>query len=311
MLSSIVIPWKGKIKETYGGGVKHMPENLVQSNQLACYREYDLLKRVVLCSPRFMKIRDVINETQRVYANENIDTDKAVSQHNQLLSVLAEHGVEVILLPPYQQYPEQVFTRDIGFTLDSVLIAAQLKREIRKGEEKVLIEWLEQEHIPYYQMTEGSIEGGDIIMDGKNIWIGDSDRTSVKAIDKIQSLLPEFHIANMPFEAKYLHLDCVFNVISNTEALIFPPAFLRSELEVLANHYEWIEVCEEEQFTLGTNVLSIGNKTLLSLPINQEVNEELRLRGYEVIEVDISEIIKSGGSFRCITMPLVRESSDI
>ncbi|WP_368896749.1 arginine deiminase-related protein, partial [Priestia megaterium] len=27
---------------------------------------------------------------------------------------------------------------------------------------------------------------------------------------------------------------------------------------------------------------------------------------YKVIEVDISEIIKSGGSFRCCTMPLER-----
>ena len=70
--------------------------------------------------------------------------------------------------------------------------------------------------------------------------------------------------------------------------------------------YDLIEVTKEEQFTMGTNVLSIGNQRVISLPMNTEVNEELRKRGYKVIEVDISEIIKSGGSFRCCTMPLER-----
>jgi N-dimethylarginine dimethylaminohydrolase len=53
-------------------------------------------------------------------------------------------------------------------------------------------------------------------------------------------------------------------------------------------------------------VLCIGNKKILSLPINKQVNQNLRNRGFEVIEVDISEIIKSGGSFRCCTLPILR-----
>jgi N-dimethylarginine dimethylaminohydrolase len=57
---------------------------------------------------------------------------------------------------------------------------------------------------------------------------------------------------------------------------------------------------------MGTNVLSIGNKKIISLPVNQDVNSQMRNRGYEVLEVDITEIIKSGGSFRCCTMPILR-----
>lgn len=68
-----------------------------------------------------------------------------------------------------------------------------------------------------------------------------------------------------------------------------------------------VKVTEEEQFQLGTNVLSIGNKRVLSLPVNGKVNKQLRNRGFQVIEVDITEIIKSGGSFRCCTLPITRE----
>ena len=68
-----------------------------------------------------------------------------------------------------------------------------------------------------------------------------------------------------------------------------------------------IEVTDEEAFTLGTNVLSIGDKKIISLPVNKKVNEELEKRGFEVIEVDLTEIIKSGGSFRCCTLPIERK----
>ena len=67
-----------------------------------------------------------------------------------------------------------------------------------------------------------------------------------------------------------------------------------------------IEVSESEQFTMGTNVLSIGQKRVFSLPMNRDVNYQIRQHGYEVLEVDFSEIIKSGGSFRCCSMPIVR-----
>lgn len=103
-----------------------------------------------------------------------------------------------------------------------------------------------------------------------------------------------------------MHLDCVFNIVSESEALIYPKALEPEEVEMLAKRYDLIEVPEDEQFTLGTNVLSIGRKTIISLPCNRHVNQQLSKRGYHIIEIDLSEIIKSGGSFRCCTMPLIR-----
>ena len=38
-----------------------------------------------------------------------------------------------------------------------------------------------------------------------------------------------------------------------------------------------------------------------------EVNKKMREFGFNVIEVDFSEIIKSGGSFRCCSMPVERD----
>lgn len=276
------------------------------SNEVRCYTEHAPLQRVVLCPPQYMIIREVINVTQEHYAEENINTPRALKQHENLLKTFKEQGVHVDLLPVHKELPEQVFTRDIAFSYGEQVIVGSLQEKIRQGEEKVLVQWLEENHIPYSTMKSGSIECGDVIIDGNTIWVGQSYRTSKDATLELQELLPDVEIIPIPFEEDYLHLDCVFNLLSDKEGLVFPPAFEPEVLEKLTSRYDLIEVSHREQFSLGTNVLSIGEKKVISLPQNKEVNQKLRDRGYKVIEVDISEIIKSGGSFRCITMPMIR-----
>ena len=89
--------------------------------------------------------------------------------------------------------------------------------------------------------------------------------------------------------------------------MIFPEALDMETVQMLAERYTLIRVNEKEQFALGTNVLSIGDRKVFSQPQNRQVNKQLTARGFHVIEVDYSEIIKSGGAFRCCTMPLIRE----
>jgi N-dimethylarginine dimethylaminohydrolase len=275
----------------------------------SCFSEYDVLKKVVLCSPEFMTIREPINETQKQYLKTNIDTELAKKQHKSLVETLQKNGVEVMLLTPFEKFPEQVFTRDIGFTLGNQVFVAHMAHDVRKGEERPFIDLLESEKITYTNLIGDIIEGGDVIIDRNTIYIGVSKRTNENAIQHLQSLLPSFEVIAVPFEDKYLHLDCVFNILSPNDALIYPGEFDEEKGKLLASRYNLIKVSKKEQATLGTNVLSIGGKRVISLPINKQVNKALRDRGYHVIEVDITEIIKSGGAFRCCTLPILREQA--
>jgi N-dimethylarginine dimethylaminohydrolase len=272
-----------------------------------CHTEYDTLRRVILCQPKFMAIEEVINDVQKRYADEDIDVELAMKQHEEFEKILKEHGVEVIKLPSSEKFPEQVFTRDIGFTIGDDIFVAEMASDIRKGEEEVLEEWLDDEDISF-QTTADRVEGGDVIVDRSALYVGISSRTSEEAVRKLRHDLPNHEIIQVPFDEKYLHLDCVFNILSPEVGLIFPKAFDVETIDMLAaRKYKLIEVSEEEQFTMGTNVLSIGDKKVFSLPQNKNVNAQMRAHGFEVIEVDFSEIIKSGGSFRCCSMPVVRE----
>ena len=277
------------------------------NEKIECSSEYDALKRVVVCRPSYMSIDKIINETQKQYAEENIDVELALKQHGQFVKAMEQNGVEVIELPAFENMPEQVFTRDIGFTIGSEIFVGEMSCGVRQGEEKVLKQWLINNKVTFKDLTRAEIEGGDVLIDKKTIYVGISERTSLDSVMQLREMVDSsFEILPIPFNSKYLHLDCVFNILSDKEALIYPDAFMKNELELLASRYELIEVSGKEQFTMGTNVLSLGNRKVLSLPVNQDLNEQLRSRGYTVTEVDLSEIIKSGGSFRCCSLPLVR-----
>ncbi|MGN1400097.1 MAG: dimethylarginine dimethylaminohydrolase family protein [Bacillus sp. (in: firmicutes)] len=274
-----------------------------------CESEYDKLEQVVTCKPSFMEIRTVINETQKHFAEENINVSLALKQHQKFVKAMEEHGVTVVELSPNAELPEQVFTRDIGFTIGNQVFVAEMSCGVRQGEEIVLKTWLEENNLPYQDLGGAQIEGGDVIVDRHQVFVGISERTSMTSIEELAKLLgQDYEVIPLPFDSKYLHLDCVFNILSENEALIYPDAFLKHELEFLAERFQLIEVSASEQFTMGTNILSLGGKKVLSLPVNPSVNKQLRDRGYTVIEVDLSEIIKSGGSFRCCSMPIVRKA---
>lgn len=284
-----------------------MVKTVSNKSNVQCQSEYGILKLVVLCEPEYMEIKEVINDVQKKYEDDNIDQELAVKQHRNFEQALRNAGVEIIKLPPSKDHPEQVFTRDIGFTIGNHLFVSEMANPIRQGEEEVLAQWLNNNKIAYKNLSLHSIEGGDVIVDGNRVFVGISDRTCKKAIQNLQKELPDYEIIPIPFNPKYLHLDCVFNILSSEDALIFPEAFEPKIVNLLSSMYHLIEVSETEQFSMGTNVLSIGQNRVLSLPINRDVNYQMKQHGYEVLEVDFSEIIKSGGSFRCCSMPILRQ----
>lgn len=262
-----------------------------------CLTEYDKLKKVIVCEPKFLMKPESLE----------VSIDLAIKQHRHFVSALKDYGVEVLQIEPLQQFPEQVFTRDTGFVLGGEMFVARVQNYKRQGEEHHLSKLLEERDVPFQALSMGMIEGGDVLIDKNTVYVGQSNRTNEEASKELQRLLPDYEVIMIPFTDAYLHLDCVFNILSATEALIYSEEIHGDKIELLKKRYDLINVTKEEQANLATNILSLGEKRVFSLPKNKELNFDLRQRGYEVIEVDISEVIKFGGSFRCCTLPLLRE----
>lgn len=71
-----------------------------------------------------------------------------------------------------------------------------------------------------------------------------------------------------------------------------------------------INVTREEQENFATNLLNMGNQTLMvSLSRNKRVIAELESRGYRILNAEITKLVNGYGAVHCLTAPVRRKRS--
>lgn len=70
---------------------------------------------------------------------------------------------------------------------------------------------------------------------------------------------------------------------------------------------EIIEVTKQEQENFATNLLNLGNKTVIvALSTNTRVIQELEKRGYRVLSAELNKLVNGYGATHCLTAPVRR-----
>ncbi len=133
--------------------------------------------------------------------------------------------------------PNLIFTRDLAVVIGKTILITWNKKQVR-NRENILSEFIfsNYEHFNNLRIYEFnkyypnlSIEGGDIlVLDNKRVCIGISERTSIESIKKINKIIfqegfDSVFAINLPKKRAYMHLDTVFTIVSNNEALVYPP----------------------------------------------------------------------------------------
>ena len=275
------------------------------------------LRSVIVGYPdNFLQVdAEIINETQRQYYDgPDAPTAEAVTrQVNGLITVLRDHGVEVHQPHPLPYLPDQMMTRDIGVVIGDTFVVTTMAARSRRHEWRGYAHLFEHfpEHVKVLFGPEDLvIEGGDVIVDRGKVFVGIGQRTTLAGAAWLMQLVPDYEIVPITLSGlddgeDVLHLDCSFLPVGDGYALIYRDG-MRDIPAALRETYELIDVTREEQRVLGTNVLSLDPSTVISQPTSVRINAEMRARGIEVIEVPYSEPPKTGGSFRCSTLPLHR-----
>ncbi len=258
---------------------------------------------------------EIINETQRnFYFGPERPTRAAVTEQlNGFIAAIEAHGVTVYQPHPLAYVPDQMMTRDIGVVVGDTFVVTTMAAASRRHEWRgyaYLFEQFPNSAEIIFAPEDIVIEGGDVIVDKGKVFIGIGQRTTLAGAAWLMQLMPAFEIVPVNLTGlesgeDVLHLDCSFLPVGDHFALIYPDG-LRDIPAALRQSYEFIEVTREEQQSLGTNVFSLSPETIISRVSSTRINQLLRERGIEVIEVPYPDPPKTGGSFRCCTMPLHR-----
>ena len=105
-------------------------------------------------------------------------------------------------------------------------------------------------------------------------------------------------------DPRYYHLDTALAVLDGDEIMYYPAAFAPESQELLRELYpDAILADDDDAAVFGLNAVSDGRHVLLA-PQATNLIEQLWDRGFIPIGVDLSELLKSGGSAKCCTLEL-------
>ena len=250
-----------------------------------------------------------------------------IAELNSFLKILKKYNVNVIRPETIENY-NQIFTRDIAFVIDDKIVVSGIIDERKKeidGIEKVFSKICSDKIITL--SNDARIEGGDVILDGENIYIGYSKeddfnkykvaRTNEKAINEIKILFPhknifsfELNKSDLSARDNALHLDCCFQPIGKNKAIIYEGGFKNYDDVLLITEKfgdnNLIRISREEMYNMNSNIFSISENVIVSENGFKRLNRLLSEQGFIVEEIKFSEIAKMEGLLRCTTLPLQR-----
>lgn len=260
---------------------------------------------------------EVVNEThrQRLAEHGHPTESQVMAELDGFGAALARAGVTVHVpdLAP-ESVQDQTCPRDIGFVIGDTFVTAGMRNQSRAEEITGIADLLAGCDGPRVAVPTGvCLEGGDVIIDGQDIFVGTGQRSDGAGVAFLKETLGHSHgIHPMPARPlsegeNVLHLDCAFQPLGLGHALVYPDG-LAEIPAVLRDRYDWIEVTRKEADALATNVLSVAPDHLIARdhPSCARVNGLLRRAGYRVDEVTFDAVPSTGGSFRCATLPLRR-----
>lgn len=285
------------------------------------YSETDPLSRVIIGRyDGYRQVEDyveIVNEEQK---NGLPQVGQLKAEFSDFQQAMERKGVEVIT-PEYvgKFVYDQLTPRDIGFVVGDKFVLCHMKKASRRYEAAGIFKVLNQisgagMDILIPEDYDTLLEGGDVMVDKGNLFVGISQRTNEKGYEFLKhhfgdqfNVIP-LQCTSLTEGENVLHLDCTFNPVGENLALIYKPGFETIPDEIRDN-YEWIKVHDREQAVLATNVLSLDKKTVISRnhPQFKRINDQMRNHGLEVIEIKFDGPPATGGSFRCCTLPLYRQ----
>src|SRR5215211_1803896 len=134
-------------------------------------------------SPRFAECE--ITHIERT----PIDLQIARAQHREYVQALKNLGCDVIELPAESDLPDSVFVEDTAFILPELAVITRPGADSRKPEIESILRTLTP-LMKYEQLCEpASLDGGDVLVLGKKIYVGLSTRSNQQAVDELNEKL--------------------------------------------------------------------------------------------------------------------------
>jgi N-dimethylarginine dimethylaminohydrolase len=259
----------------------------------------------LMCPPEHFDVTYAINPWMRPDAP--VDRARAMRQWETLRQAYRALGHSVSTIDPVAGLPDMVFAANGATVIDGSVLGVRFRYPERAAEAAAYLNWFRSNGWTSVRAAGHVNEGeGDILVAGNGgpILAGYGFRSDFEAGEELAAAFGRPVLSLRLVDPRYYHLDTALCVLDSSTAMYYPAAFDDAGRAVLSSVFtELIEAKDEDAEVLGLNAVSDGRHVVLAAAATG-LARSLRARGFEVVPVDMSELLKAGGGAKCCTLEL-------
>lgn len=275
--------------------------------------------RLLLADPEHFDVAYAINPHMRAESGElqRVDRLRAREQWQALKECASDVGLALEILPAIPDQPDLVFCANQVLPVppevtphgEGAIVPSHMAAEQRRAEVPHVVKHLQASglHVEPLRTTREPIEGmGDGLWHpGRRLlWAGVGSRSSEAAWRELAARYRLTVIVLEPSDPDFYHLDTCLAVLNQDTCLWLPQALSReSQKLVRALFKHCIDADElESRRLLACNAWSPDGERVLMQKGANKTARRLRAGGFQPIELETDEYLKSGGSVFCMKL---------
>ncbi len=264
----------------------------------------------LMCPPKLYDVNYVINPWMAGNVHASSRT-RAAEQWQRLYEAVSTIA-DVQLIEPQPGSPDMVFTANAGLERNGTVAISSFFHPERQGEEPHFRRWFHEAGYTVLDTPRATpFEGeGDALFstDGTRLWVGYGPRTDSSSHNPLRKVwgieVTSLHL----IDPRFYHLDTCFAPLDGGYVMYFPEAFDRASLDKIEAFYpaeKRIVVAEADAVCFACNAINV-DRTIILNNISSDLRHKLEARGFDIIEVTLTEFLKAGGAAKCLVMKLSR-----
>ena len=257
-------------------------------------------RHYAMTAPTFFAVEYAINPWMDT--STAVDTHVAMNQWEALRQTYKELGHTVELVEPVAGLPDMVYAANGGLLVNGKAVVARFAYPQRAGESLAYAEWMARHGFDPAETRHVNEGQGDLLVVGSIVLAGYGFRTERQAHAEIAAQVRMPVVSLELVDPRFYHLDTALAVLDDTTIAYYPPAFsVLARARLLELFPDAIEVASADAYVLGLNAVSDGLNVVLPAAATGFA-KQLREVGFRPIGVDLSELLKGGGSVKCCTL---------
>ncbi len=228
----------------------------------------------------------------------NPDFDGMIEAHKAYVAALKSTGAEVIELDSLDAFPDAQFVEDTALCLPQGAILMRPGAPSRMGEVDQMAPTLRNCYETVLEIKgPGHVEGGDILVTGREILVGRSERTDAEGVAELEKITSNWgHKLREVFTPEgVLHFktDCS---LMDAETIL---STRRLDASGCFEGYRVLHVADGEE--AAANAIRFNNLVLMAAGFPR-TTEMLDREGYQVVEIDNTDCAKLDGGMSCLSL---------